>query len=149
RRRGRPWRARPASVRRSSRRARGSAASWRFYTCAVTSPGANAVQTATHDPDRLAALADRIRVIARELGFQRCGFAGIELGADETHLRDWLAQGLYGSMDWMARHGDKRARPDDLVPGTLRVISVGLDYGRRDDEEAWGTLADGERAYVA
>ncbi|WP_457097341.1 tRNA epoxyqueuosine(34) reductase QueG [Lysobacter sp. P5_B9] len=100
------------------------------------------------DPDH-AALALRIRALAREFGFQRCGITGIELGDDETHLRDWLAQGLYGSMDWMARHGDKRARPDDLVPGTLRVISVGLDYGRRDDEEAWDTLADGERAYVA
>jgi epoxyqueuosine reductase len=103
----------------------------------------------THtDPDYVA-LASRIRELAREYGFQRCGIAGVELGEDETHLRDWLAKGLYGSMEWMARHGDKRSRPDDLVPGTLRVISVGLDYGRRDDEEAWQTLADGERAYVA
>ena len=106
------------------------------------------MQTATHDPDRLAALADRIRAIARELGFQRCGFSGIELGPDEAHLRDWLAQGLYGSMDWMARHGDKRSRPADLIPGTVRVISVGLDYGQ-DDAAAWTTLADGSRAYVA
>src|SRR3546814_10873769 len=52
-------------------------------------------------------------------------------------------------MEWMARHGDMRSRPAELIPGTLRVISVGLDYGRRDDEEAWQTLADGERAYVA
>ena len=49
----------------------------------------------------------------------------------------------------MARHGRVRARPDELVPGTLRVVSVGLDYGRRDDGEAWATLADGESAYVA
>jgi len=96
-----------------------------------------------------AELASRVREIAREFGFQRCGITGVELGEDEAHLRDWLAQGLYGSMEWMARHGDKRSRPNDLVPGTLRVISVGLDYGRRDDEEAWQTLADGERAYVA
>ncbi|MCI4567294.1 tRNA epoxyqueuosine(34) reductase QueG [Lysobacter sp. CFH 32150] len=95
-----------------------------------------------------AALAARIRVLARDLGFQRCGISDIELGADEAYLREWLAQGLYGSMDWMARHGDKRARPDELIPGTLRVISVGLDYGQ-DDEAAWTTLADGERAYVA
>ncbi len=101
-----------------------------------------------HEPDH-AALASRIRGLAREYGFQRCGIAGIELGEDAAHLRDWLARGLYGSMEWMARHGDKRSRPDDLVPGTLRVVSVGLDYGRRDDEEAWETLADGERAYVA
>ncbi|MDH5824258.1 tRNA epoxyqueuosine(34) reductase QueG [Luteimonas sp. RD2P54] len=96
-----------------------------------------------------AALAARIRALAREAGFQRCGIAGIELGEDEAHLRDWLARGLYGSMEWMARHGDKRSRPRELVPGTLRVISVGLDYGRNDDDDAWRTLADGERAYVA
>jgi len=100
------------------------------------------------EPD-YAALARRVRELARGLGFQRCGITGIELGEDEAHLRDWLANGLYGSMEWMARHGEKRSRPDDLVPGTLRVISVGLDYGRRDDAEAWETLADGERAYVA
>ena len=101
------------------------------------------------DPARLDALAARVRELAREFGFQRCGIAGIELGEDEAHLRDWLAQGLYGSMEWMARHGALRARPAELVPGTLRVISVGLDYGRRDDVEAWETLADGQRAYVA
>ena len=103
----------------------------------------------THAEPDYVVLASRIRELAREYGFQRCGIAGVELGEDETYLRDWLAQGLYGSMEWMARHGDKRSRPDDLVPGTLRVISVGLDYGRRDDEEAWQTLRDGERAYVA
>jgi epoxyqueuosine reductase len=95
-----------------------------------------------------AVAARRIKALTREAGFQRCGIAGIELGADEAYLRDWLANGLYGSMDWMARHGDKRSRPAELVPGTLRVISVGLDYGR-DEEEAWQTLTDGERAYVA
>ena len=96
-----------------------------------------------------AVLATLIRGLAREFGFQRCGITGIELGADEEHLRDWLAQGLHGSMDWMAHHDGKRGRPAELLPGTLRVISVGLDYGRRDDEQAWQTLADGERAYVA
>ena len=85
-----------------------------------------------------AVLALRIKALAREAGFQRCGIAGIALGEDEAHLRDWLAQGLYGSMDWMARHGDKRARPAELIPGTIRVISVGLDYGR-DAGEAWDT----------
>ncbi|MFN3702646.1 tRNA epoxyqueuosine(34) reductase QueG [Thermomonas sp.] len=95
-----------------------------------------------------AALADRIRTLARAAGFQRVGISGIELGDDEAHLRDWLAQGLYGSMDWMARHGTLRARPAELVPGTIRVISVGLDYGQ-DQDAAWQTLNDGERAYVA
>ncbi len=100
-------------------------------------------------PVDLAALGARVRGLAREMGFQRCGVSGVDLREDEAHLADWLAEGLYGSMDWMARHGLMRARPAELLPGTLRVISVGLDYGRRDDVEAWETLADGRRAYVA
>ena len=96
-----------------------------------------------------AAVAKRVRQLAGEFGFQRCGISDIELGEDEAHLRDWLAQGLYGSMQWMARHGAVRARPEQLLPGTLRVISVGLDYGRGDDEQAWQNLKEGERAYVA
>ena len=103
---------------------------------------------ASTPPADPALLALRIKALAREAGFQRCGIAGIELGADEAYLRDWLANGLHGSMDWMARHGDKRSRPQELVPGTLRVISVGLDYGQ-DPDEAWRTLEDGSRAYVA
>jgi epoxyqueuosine reductase len=104
--------------------------------------------TASSNTADLPALAQRIKALAHASGFQRCGISGIELGADEGHLRDWLAQGLYGSMDWMARHGEKRSRPDELIPGTVRVISVGLDYGR-DPDEAWATLDDGGRAYVA
>ncbi len=106
-------------------------------------PGVHAAQPPDH-----ALLAQRIKRLSHELGFQRCGISDIALGDDEAHLRDWLAQGLYGSMDWMARHGDKRSRPQELIPGTLRVISVGLDYGQ-DGTTAWDTIADGERAYVA
>ncbi|OHE83287.1 MAG: tRNA epoxyqueuosine(34) reductase QueG [Lysobacterales bacterium RIFOXYA1_FULL_69_10] len=86
--------------------------------------------------------------MAADMGFQRCGISDIALDEDAGHLRDWLARGLYGTMDWMARHGDLRARPEELTPGTVRVISVGLDYGQ-DDDAAWATLADGTRAYVA
>ena len=95
------------------------------------------------------ALAARIRELVRAAGFQRCGISGVDLANDEGHLRDWLARGFHGSMDWMARHGDKRSRPHERLPGTVSVLSVGLDYGRRDDQEAWATLADGTRAYVA
>src|SRR5690606_18400004 len=107
----------------------------RFYTCAVESPD-------------LEEFAKRLKELALDAGFQRVGISGIDLGEDEAHLRDWLAQGLYGSMEWMARHGDKRSRPPELLPGTVRVLSVGMDYGR-DGEEAWANLRDGERAYVA
>jgi epoxyqueuosine reductase len=103
---------------------------------------------ASADKPDAAALALRFKALAREHGFQRCGIAGVELGADEIHLRDWLARGLYGTMDWMARHGERRSRPAELVPGTVRVLSVGLDYGQ-DEAAAWDNLRDGERAYVA
>ena len=100
------------------------------------------------DQPALAALAQRLKALASDAGFQRVGISGVELGDDERHLRDWLAQGLHGSMQWMARHGDKRSRPAELLPGTLRVLSVGMDYGR-EPEEAWANLRDHERAYVA
>jgi epoxyqueuosine reductase len=105
--------------------------------------------SAPPSPTDLVALPARVRALARDAGFQRCGIAGIELGADEAHLLDWLGQGLYGTMEWMARHGSMRARPAELLPGTLRVISVGMDYGHKDDALAWATIEDGERAYVA
>ena len=93
-------------------------------------------------------LTARIREEAASLGFTRFGISGVELGEDESHLRRWLNAGMHGTMQWMAAHGDKRSRPDELIPGTVSVISVGLDYGR-EHGEAWATLGDGERAYVA
>lgn len=101
------------------------------------------------DPADMTALARAIRAWGAELGFQQVGIAGVELGEDEAHLRDWLAKGQHGAMDYMARHGDKRSRPAELVPGTLRVLSVRMDYGTGDDAAAWATLERGEDAYVA
>ena len=71
-----------------------------------------------------AALARAIKAWGRELGFQAIGIAGPELGAAEAGLAAWLAAGFHGEMDYMARHGLKRARPAELRPGTLRVISA-------------------------
>lgn len=99
-------------------------------------------------PADIDTLITRIRDEAAALGFTRFGISGVALGDDESHLRNWLQAGMHGTMQWMAAHGDKRSRPAELLPGTLSVISVGLDYGREHDE-AWATLEDGERAYVA
>src|SRR5690606_20753776 len=141
--RGRSQRA--SSAGRKTTGCRSGACIARFYTCAVerTAPDRPAL-----DQPALAALAQRLKALASDAGFQRVGISGVELGDDERHLRDWLAQGLHGSMQWMARHGDKRSRPSELLPGTLRVLSVGMDYGR-EPEEAWANLRDHERAYVA
>lgn len=102
-----------------------------------------------HDSVDYPALKERLRQWSAELGFQDMGVAGIELDADERQLLDWLAKGQHGEMDYMARHGNKRSRPAELQPGTLRVVSVRMDYGDADDAAAWATLADPSRAYVA
>jgi epoxyqueuosine reductase len=74
------------------------------------------------------ALTAKIKRWGRELGFQQIGIADTDLSAAEQQLQDWLAKGFHGEMDYMERHGTKRSRPDELVPGTLRVISVRMDY---------------------
>jgi epoxyqueuosine reductase len=91
----------------------------------------------------------RLHQWAGELGFQQLGIAGVDLSNDETHLLNWLDAGRHGEMDYMARHGSKRSRPAELVPGTLRVISVRMDYLPDGAREGWDVLADAERAYVA
>jgi epoxyqueuosine reductase len=73
-------------------------------------------------------LKEKIRGWGQELGFAAVGFAGIDLGTAEQGLLDWLAAGCHGTMDYMARHGAKRARPAELVPGTRCVISCRMDY---------------------
>lgn len=89
---------------------------------------------------------------ARALGFGGVGVAGIDLASAEPGLQAWLDAGWHGDMDYMARHGLKRARPDELVPGTRSAIMVTLDYAPADPgwvDAAWQTLAAPERAYVS
>jgi epoxyqueuosine reductase len=95
-----------------------------------------------------AVLADHIKSWGRELGFDAVGISGIDLGAAETGLMNWLAAAYHGEMDYMSRHGAKRARPSELLPGTLSVICARLAYFPERDEAAQN-LADGERAYVS
>jgi len=69
-----------------------------------------------------------IRGWARELGFSQIGVAGVDLSAAEPGLLAWLSQGFHGDMAYMERHGLKRARPAELVPGTVSVITARMDY---------------------
>ncbi|MEP6996294.1 MAG: tRNA epoxyqueuosine(34) reductase QueG [Betaproteobacteria bacterium] len=99
-------------------------------------------------PD-LTGLARDIRVWGLELGFGEIGIADIGLDAEEAHLLAWLDAGRHGEMDYMARHGVRRARPAELVPGTLRVISARLDYLPSEARDAAATLSDPSKAYVS
>ncbi len=83
--------------------------------------------SAIHSLD-LNRLSDDIKAWGRALGFQQVGISDVDLTQHEAYLQQWLDNGYHGEMDYMAAHGMKRARPDELVPGTLRVISVRMDY---------------------
>ncbi|MHB0774521.1 tRNA epoxyqueuosine(34) reductase QueG [Halomonas sp. WWR20] len=93
-------------------------------------------------------LASTIKQWGRELGFQQVGIADTDLEMHERYLERWLAAGHHGEMGFMDKHGTKRTRPDQLVPGTLRVISVRMDY-LPPEVETTRVLGQGERAYVS
>jgi epoxyqueuosine reductase len=99
--------------------------------------------------DSLAQLVSSIRAWGRELGFQQIGIADVDIGADEERLMRWLEQGRHGAMDYMHRHGRKRARPQELVPGTLRVISARMDYLPPAARDADEVLQDPQLGYVS
>ncbi|MET1081321.1 MAG: tRNA epoxyqueuosine(34) reductase QueG [Pseudomonas sp.] len=96
----------------------------------------------------LVALTQSIKDWGRDLGFQQVGIAGLDLGEHEQHLERWLAAGYQGEMDYMAAHGHKRSHPEELVPGTLRVVSLRMDYLPADTLMAQ-RLGDPEKAYVS
>jgi len=79
-------------------------------------------------PFDLQQLAQHIKQWGRDLGFQQVGICDTDLSLEEPKLQAWLEKQYHGEMDWMARHGMMRARPHELLPGTLRVISVRMNY---------------------
>jgi epoxyqueuosine reductase len=87
-----------------------------------------------------AKLLAQVRAWARELGFSQIGVAGVDLSSAEPGLRAWLDAGFHGGMRYMAAHGMKRARPAELVPGTVSVISARMDYLPRDAPEVWQSI---------
>ncbi|MBX9965533.1 MAG: tRNA epoxyqueuosine(34) reductase QueG [Burkholderiales bacterium] len=95
------------------------------------------------------ALVRTIRAWGREAGFGAVAFSDIDLTTAEPGLLAWLEAGFHGGMDYMARHGLKRARPAELVPGTVSVITARMDYWPAEAKPADAVLEDGERAYVS
>lgn len=105
-------------------------------------------RSATRPPD----LA-QLQAWARELGFSALGVATLAV-PDEVSagLRAWLAAGMHGDMDYMARHERLRTHPQELVPGAVSALMVTIEYTPAEPDwrdRAWSTLGDGERAFVA
>ncbi len=84
-----------------------------------------------------------------ELGFQAVGVAGTDLGQAEAHLLEWLAQGCHGEMDYMANHGVKRSRPQELVPGTLRIVTARMAYYPPQARDSMAVLEEGSKAFIS
>ncbi|HEU4600340.1 MAG TPA: tRNA epoxyqueuosine(34) reductase QueG [Steroidobacteraceae bacterium] len=100
------------------------------------------------EPD-YTSLSLRIREWAREFGFQQVGIADAHLGEDENRLLQWVEQRRHGEMHYMERYGVSRARPADIVPGTLRIISARMDYLPETAHGAERVLADPQAGYIS
>lgn len=107
--------------------------------------------TSTNKLPDYAALAVAIKTWGKELGFQetRIADANADMSAVESGLFKWLDQGYHGDMDYMAKHGAKRTRPAELEPGTLRIISVCMNYAPPTVKNSWSVINSGDRAFIS
>ncbi|MHB1591316.1 MAG: tRNA epoxyqueuosine(34) reductase QueG [Sulfuricella sp.] len=94
-------------------------------------------------------IAANIKAWGMELGFQAIGIAGSDLGQAEARLLEWLAQGRHGEMDYMANHGVKRSRPQELAPGTLRIITARMAYFPPQARNSTTVMTDSSKAYIS
>lgn len=94
-------------------------------------------------------LARDIKAWGAALGFQAIGITGIDLNAASINYQQWLSQGFHGEMDYMAKHGRKRWRPEELQPGACRVITARMNYLPPQVKQSWQVLRDGSRAYIS
>tara|TARA_Y100001936_G_C16072365_1_gene671588 strand:+ start:651 stop:1754 length:1104 start_codon:yes stop_codon:yes gene_type:complete len=99
----------------------------------------------------LASVTNNIRIWSKELGFQEIGIsdAKSEKSHIESGLLRWLDIGYHGTMDYMVKHGIKRVHPDKLIPGTLRVISVRMNYSPPKTRNSWQVIKDREKAFIS
>ena len=97
----------------------------------------------------MSALKSDIIRWGNSIGFQQVGVSDINLAVAEARLAEWLRDKFHGEMDYMQRHGSKRSRPEQLVAGTVRVISVRMDYLPNGQEEAQDLLDHKSRAYIS
>lgn len=95
------------------------------------------------------ALLEDMQIWARSLGFQQLGVSDIDLSVAEEQLQQWLARGFHGEMEFMQRHGSLRSHPEELVPGTIRVITARMDYWPENAAEPWQVIGDSELAFVS
>ncbi|MFW5451865.1 MAG: tRNA epoxyqueuosine(34) reductase QueG [Methylophagaceae bacterium] len=94
-------------------------------------------------------LLDKMRTWSQSYGFQQLGISDVNLQDAEELLADWVQAGFHGEMDYMVRHGTKRSRPEELMPGTIRVITVRMDYWPDVAEEPWSVLENDQLGFIS
>ena len=99
--------------------------------------------------NKLAALKAALSALAGARGFDALGVSDVALDVDALHLENWLGKGRHGEMDYMSRHGTRRTRPQELIPGTVRVLSARMNYWPADARDAADALADPALGYVS
>lgn len=95
------------------------------------------------------ALTALVKARALSMGFSAVGVSDLDLAAAGRRLEDWLARGFHGEMAYMTAHGEKRYRPESLVPGSIRCLSVAVDYRPQSAAAMQATLLDPDAAYVS
>jgi epoxyqueuosine reductase len=110
----------------------------------MTMPTAN-----NEDSNALTGLKGELLAMAQARGFDALGVSDVQLSSDAAHLDRWLGAGKHGEMGYMSKHGSRRTRPDELVPGTVRVLSARMNYWPSDARDASDALADPELGYVS
>ena len=111
-------------------------------------PSAPAVEWRSREID-LPSVKRALAEDALAFGFDALGVASIELADDEQRLIAWLDAGFHGEMDYMQRHGSMRSRPQELSPGTIRVVSFRMNYWPDEARNAHEVLGEPDRAYVS
>ena len=101
------------------------------------------------DPNALRELKSELLTLARARGFDALGVSDVQLSVDAAHFERWLGAGKHGEMGYMSKHGSRRTRPEELVPGTVRVLSARMNYWPSDARDAPEALADEELGYVS
>jgi epoxyqueuosine reductase len=94
-------------------------------------------------------LKARLSGLAQARGFEALGVADVALDVDAARLERWVEAGKHGEMNYMHKHGTRRSRPGELVPGTVRVLTARMNYWPGDAHDAWDALGDDELAYVS
>ena len=102
-----------------------------------------------HSPQRLDELKAELGALARARGFDALGVSDVELAADAEYLERWIGSGRHGEMNYMWKHGTRRVRPGELVPGTVRALSARMNYWPAGVRDGLGTLGDAGAAYIS